>query len=98
MNISGKCKLFRKDFDNGISYSTTISNKNIEGKYEHMYVIVQMPKYTILEDKTNINITNGFLSNYKDKNGLMKIKLVVLDYDIESEEKPSEYTQDDLPF
>jgi len=98
MNISGKCKLFRNDYENGISYSTTISNKNIEGKYENMYVTVQMPKGTNLENKTTIDITNGFLSNYKDKNGLMKIKLVVLDYDIEPEEKPSEYTQDDLPF
>ena len=98
MNISGKCKLFRNDYENGISYSTTISNKNIEGKYENMYVIVQMPKGTNLESKTSINITNGFMSNYKDRNGLMKIKLVVLDYDIEPEEKPSEYTQDDLPF
>lgn len=96
MNISGKCKLFRNDYENGISYSTTISNKNIEGKYENMYVIVQMPKLTNLENKTTIDITNGFLSNYKDKNGLMKIKLVVLDYEMGTE--PSESTQDDLPF
>lgn len=32
------------------------------------------------ETAGDIEITNGFLSFYKDKNGIPKVKIVILDY------------------
>ena len=85
MDISGKTRIYRKDFDGKPVYSTSISRKNQDGKYENMYIQIQLPKDIVLEDKTDINITKGFISWYKTKDGLSKIKFVIMEY--ETEEK-----------
>ena len=59
-----------------------------------MYVSVQLPKDIDLPDKTNIEITKGFISNYKGKNGF-NIKLVVQEYNSNIENTTS---SNDLPF
>lgn len=46
MNINGKCRVFRKDFDTRIAYTTGISNKKDDGTYDSMYVSLQLPKGT----------------------------------------------------
>ena len=40
-----------------------------------------------LENKTMINIKNGFLSYYNTKDGLPKIKVVVMEYTTDAEEQ-----------
>lgn len=52
-----------------------------------MYLNVQLPKGVELENKTNIEITKGFLSFYQTKEGLPKIKIVVMEYKIDEEEQ-----------
>lgn len=52
-----------------------------------MYLQVQLPKGVELENKTFINITKGFLSFYQTKEGLPKIKIVVMEYKIYQEEQ-----------
>lgn len=99
MNISGNAIIFRNEY----GYSTTISNKNQEGKYENMYVTAQFPKGTELENKTRINITKGFVSFYKNKNGLAVPKFVIQEFTTEKKETTQnddfEIMQDDmLPF
>lgn len=94
-----------------IGYSTAISKKNQNGEYERMYLNVQLPKGVELENKTNIEITKGFLSFYQTKEGLPKIKIVVMEYKIDEEEQYKQeerqtiqdeeiygISQDDLPF
>lgn len=81
MNISGKCKIYAKMFGERVAYSTAISSKNQDGTYENMYVNVQLPKDTILDDKTLINVKNGFLSNYKNKEGLYQVKLIIQEFE-----------------
>ena len=83
MNISGKTMIFKSEY----GYSTTISNKNQEGQYDKMYLSVQLPKGIELENKTMIEITKGFLSFYQTKEGLPKIKIVVMEYKIDEEEQ-----------
>ena len=52
-----------------------------------MYISVQLPKNTDLENKTIINITKGFLSFYNTKEGLPKLKIVVMEYELDEESK-----------
>ena len=76
MNITGKSMIFKSQY----GYSTTISNKNQNGEYEKMYISVQLPKDIELENKTMIEIKKGFLSFYKSKEGLPKLKLVIQEF------------------
>ena len=97
MNITGKTMIFKSEY----GYSTAISNKNQEGQYDRMYVSVQLPKGAELENKTMIDITKAFISFYKTKEGLPKLKLVIIEYDILNKVEQNnefEFTQDDLPF
>lgn len=111
MQILGKTMIFRKEYEGKSFYSTNISNKDINGEYTNMYISVQLPKGTELENKTMIEITKGFLSFYQAKEGLPKLKIVVMNYktedDIEYEKEEREAIQNessyemystDLPF
>ncbi len=99
LQITGHATIYAKEIEGGRLYSTYISNKNIDGTYEKLYLTVQLPRETILEDKTEIDITNGFLTFYKDKNGLPKVKMVILEF-IKNENEGSYYDDggSDLPF
>lgn len=94
MNITGKTMIFR----NGYGYYTTISNKNKEGQYENMYITAQLPKGTELENKTKINITKGFISFYRNKNGIAMPKFVIQEFETENNEDYEENFGNDLPF
>ena len=94
MNITGRTLIFKSNY----GYSTTISTKNQDGTYNKMYVSVQLPKGVELENKTFIEIINGFLSFYMDKNGIPKIKIVVMDFNQEIQNNNDEPEPDSLPF
>lgn len=97
MNIIGKTMIFKSEY----GYSTAISSKNQEGQYEKMYVSVQLPKGIELENKTMIEIQNGFITFYKTKEGLPKLKLVIMKFEKEDKIDGNdvfELTSDDLPF
>lgn len=103
MNISGKILVFKNEY----GYSTSISRKNQNGEYDRMYINVQLPKGFDVKNKTYIEISKGFLSFYNDKNGLPKVKIVVMEVNQESSniseptsiEEPAEtLLPDDLPF
>ena len=97
LNINGKTIIYKNTY----GYSTAISNKKQDGTYERMYVSLQLPKGVEVENKTYIEITRGFLTYYKDKNGLPKIKIVALE--IKQDEPKQEvqadfYDSESLPF
>lgn len=98
MNISGKAKIWRKEMNGNNYYSTTISNKDINGNWVNTYIPVQLPKDREMNNGTDIEIIKGFLSIYgQDK----KIKAVVQEYQIINENEPQNdfISQDDeLPF
>lgn len=87
MNITGKTMIFKREYEGKSFYSTNISNKDINGEYTNMYISVQLPKNIELENKTVIEITNGFLSFFKTKDGLSKIKIVVMEFTTNEEQK-----------
>ena len=98
MNISGKAKIWRKEMNGNNYYSTTISNKNMNGNWVNTYIPVQLPKDRELNNGTDIEIVKGFLSIYgQDK----KIKAVVQEYQIINENAPQNdfiSKDDELPF
>lgn len=100
MNISGKAVIFKKDFNGKEMYSTSISNKMADGSMENMYISVQLPKGKSLENKSTIDITKGFISFYKDKNGLAKPKFVIMEYNEEINQEIPDISDNnpDLPF
>ena len=88
LSINGEAMIFKGKF----GYSTTISNQDIEGNWDKMYIDVQLPKGHELENRTHILVNNGFLSFKKDKTGLPKIKVVIMDYMVIGN------TEEELPF
>ena len=97
LNINGKTKIYKGKY----GYSCSISNKNQDGDYDNMFIQLQLPKGIEPEDKSIIEITRGFLSFYRTKDGKQVPKIVVLE--IKQDEPKQEVQEDvyqssDLPF
>lgn len=103
MQIRGETMIFANEKD---GYSTTVSKKNQDGTYDNMYIAVNFKKGVVIENKTKIDITNGFLSFYKTREGLPRLKIVVMEFEIKGktekhQEEVNEYEITDnseLPF
>ena len=93
LKVTGEIFIFKNDKG---AYSTSISKKNEDGTYENMRISVNFRKGTELENKTKINVTNGFLSFWKNNQGLPQLKLVVMEFEKETNE--NENIESDLPF
>lgn len=96
LKITGKTKIFKNE--KGL-YCTTISTKKEDGSYENMRISVNFRKGIELENKTDIEIKDGFLSFWKNKDNQFQLKLVILDFDnLTSITNENENIVDDLPF
>lgn len=98
MQISGKTRLFKKEFGERTVYSTSLSAKKKDGQYEHMYIQVQLPKDVVVENNTDIDIADGFLSFYKNKDGLNSMILVVTKINENENSEVTSLDVNDLPF
>ncbi len=99
MRINGENVMIFKN-ENG-RYTTSISNKKEDGSYENAYLQVQFRKGVELENKTRINIKDGFLTFFRTQEGNTVYKIVVLDFEQEGEVKEPEVSyadNDSLPF
>ena len=95
LQIVGTTRIFAKEINGKTSYSTSISSKKQDGTYDRMYIAVQLPKNTVLQNNTDITILEGFMSFYKSQEGLAKIKIVVMKFE---KEETAEEEKSDLPF
>lgn len=86
MNISGTMRIYKNEFEGRTSYSTTISKKDQFGNYENLYISVQLPRDVDLESNSRINVKKGFLSFFKTRQGLPKIKAVVQEFQVEAQQ------------
>lgn len=79
LRITGETTIFKND--KGF-YSTGISNKLMDGSWDNAYFPIQFKKGVEVENKSKINITNGFLTFYRNQNDNNKpvFKIVVLDF------------------
>ena len=94
MKISGETMIFKNDR----GYSTTISNKKEDGSYENMFIPVNFKKGIEVPNKTKINVINGFLSFYKTKDGLAKVKMVITDFEQNQNNEYEITDSSELPF
>jgi len=74
--------VFRKDFDGRATYSTTISKKLQDGTWENAYIGVQFKKDVVLQDKTKMNITNGWLTHYMNKDKKPVYYIFAMDFEL----------------
>lgn len=93
MKLSERLYVYKGQF----GYSTLLKNNE-----DKLYVSVQFKKgQEPVNEKAQIDIKDGFVSFYKDKNGLAKIKFVIMDY-TEVMEQQNDYVppmdDSDLPF
>lgn len=107
MNVIGKTKIYRKDFDGSPAYSRRISAQKFEngqkGAWIGAYESVQFPKGTQIADGTTIEITKAFESCYETRSGEVKRKLVVQEWKAEETIPQTDggYTalaESDIPF
>jgi len=81
MNItSNNTMIFAKEFEGKLHYRAGLSKKNQNGQYESAYIDVRLPKDAKIENKSKINITKGFLTFYKTKDGKDIWYIVVQEY------------------
>ena len=111
MDVRGRTKIYRKDFNGKPSYSRAISSQEYKdgqkGDWITGFEAVQFPKGTDIPDRSIVEI-NGFEAVYKAKDGVRR-KLVVKEYrvldagNVQTEtqnNQPSGYTalEEDIPF
>ena len=103
MDVKGRTKIYRRDFDGKPSYSRAISSQEYKdgkkGDWITVYEPVQFPKGTNLKDRTIIEVTKAFEATYKSKDG-NKRKLVVQEYSVldAPDEGFSALNEADIPF
>ena len=73
--------IFRNAFDSGISYSTTISHKNINGEFENAFINVRFKKNVDVENKQQIIIKDAWLDFYQSKEGKNVFYIFINDFD-----------------
>lgn len=107
MDVTGKTKIFRKDFNGRPAYSRQIKSREfVDGKqtdnWIRTYESVKLPKDATLTDGSIINVTRGFETVFKTSSGDVRRQLVVLDYSLEEMgDAPSGFNRvddDSIPF
>lgn len=87
MNVTGKTKIYRKDFDEHPAYSRAITSRKfvngVKGDWNKpIYESVQFPTGTQIEDGTIVEITKAFESSFETRSGEVKRKLMVQEYTV----------------
>ena len=108
MQISGETMIFRNEREsaNGkwYAYSTGVSSKRQDGSWVNGYLDVKFRKGVEVENKTKIDIKNGFLSvkEFRTESGAQgkRLELVILEFDIVDAQNTgfTAMTNDDVPF
>lgn len=107
MDVRGKTKIFRKDFNGKPAYSRSVSSQKFadgqKGGWISAWESVQFPKGTDIPDRSIVEV-EGFEAVYESKDGI-KRKLVVTKYAVldSSDSRTIEggFTQlsdEDVPF
>ena len=66
--FTGKAMVFRRDHEGRAYYSTSIGRKNQDGTWDNAHINLQFKRDIELENKTEIDIGNGWLTFYKKGN------------------------------
>lgn len=102
MNVKGKTKIYRKDFNGRPAYSRSIASQEFKdgqkGDWIRTYEPVQFPKGTDIADGSIVEV-EGFEAVFKNK-GEIKRKLVVTKYQVEQSDDGffNDSFDEDMPF
>lgn len=111
MDVSGKTKIWAKEFNGRTAYSRTISSREFkdgqQGDWIREYESVQFPKGAVIPNGSIVEL-KGFEAVYKTKDAV-KRKLVVQEYNVLEHPTYEEHAQqdafegfkavdDDIPF
>ena len=101
-NITGETMIFKND--KGL-YSTSMSQKKMDGTYENAYISVSFKKGVDIPNKTKINVTKGWLSfsKYtKEENGTPKTytawRIFISEFVPEGDLPANDIENQDFPF
>lgn len=104
MKITGKFRIWKKEWDSGVTFSASFGKKRQDGDWDNAYLPVKFKRGEEPVDSGVINITDGFLSFYT-KDGQPRWYLMAMDYNEEniwgSEKESAEeniWDEDDIPF
>lgn len=104
MNVKGKTKIFRREFNGRVAYSRSISSQEYKdgqkGDWIRAYEPVQFPKGADIADGTMVEV-EGFEAVFKNKDGEIRRKLVVQNYKVEGSNdiEPAFYgSENDMPY
>lgn len=85
MNVTGKTKIFRKEFNGRPAYSRSIASQEYKdgqkGDWIRTYEPVQIPKGADIPDGSIVEL-EGFEAVYKTKDGEVRRKLVVQKFNV----------------
>ncbi len=108
MQVNGETTIFAKAHEGRdgtwYTYSTGVSSKRQDGSYTNAYLDVRFRKGVVVENKTKIDIKDGFLTVREfEVNGetRKKIELMVLAFDIAEGGNTTGFTalrDDEVPF
>ena len=107
MQVSGNAMVFRNEHDGAsgkfYTYVVGVSGKKMDGSFVNTTIDAKFKKGVVLENKTKINITEGFVSarEFTSRNGdtVRKPEVVILDFEVNQDQSGfTALTDDDVPF
>ena len=107
MRVNGETMIFRNAHESRdgtwYTYATGVSSKRQDGSYVNGYLDVRFRKGVEVENKTKIDIKDGFLTvrEFKTNGGdtAKKIELMVLEFEVKDVEAGfTALSDDDVPF
>lgn len=108
--VTGKARIYRKDFDGKPRYTTQLSKKDKDGNWINGYIGIQFNKGVELPDKTDIELINAWIDFYLTKDNKTVTQIRCTEFECESQDvprtKPPEIPEgfaaleddDDIPF
>ena len=114
MQISGQTMIFRNEHESRegtwYTYTTGVSSKKQDGTYVNAYMPVRFKKGIVVDNKSKIDIKNGFFTvrEYTTSGGELRkvIEMMITEFDIVEggaghtgvSEHYTALTDDDVPF
>lgn len=107
MNITGKCTVFNKEVarpDGTVWNQYTISiSKKVDDQWKNAYIPANFKKGVVVADKTKINVTNGWLDFYINKDNKSVITAFISEFEeLETKQQTSagfmQVEDEGLPF
>jgi protease II len=81
LTLSGKVKVFAKDFNGRTSYSMSIGQKKEDNTWENMNIQLQFKQGVVIANESIVDIKHSFMTFYTTKNNEQKLKIVVMEFE-----------------